>query len=165
MEATIKLDTAAFDRAIADVAKWSTLTDGEIVTHEARRVMRALAYNTPKAPTTQARRRFGKYYDVTRWMGGRARAGWWAAWKALDIFGTPYIDNANLDDSEGSYEDGRKQKGNAHFIARNHVWFVGILNSKVNILQKAFDRAAESVQAYAERQYDRLFKRYHGGGI
>jgi len=67
---SIEFDTREFDSAIRNLAMESDRTDAEIVTLNAKQLVRSLAYNTPR--------------DT-----GATRAGFWPAWSGLDMPGSP----------------------------------------------------------------------------
>jgi len=63
-------DTREFERAMAELANESDRSDTEIVTFNGRTLIRSLVHNTPR--------------DT-----GNTRAGFWPAWEALEMAGTP----------------------------------------------------------------------------
>jgi len=64
------VDTRAMKRAMDAVSRESTRADHEVITMNARTILRAVVFNTPR--------------DT-----GTGRAGWWPAWSALQNPGTP----------------------------------------------------------------------------
>jgi len=68
--ADFDVDTREMDSALRDVVRLSTRTDHEIVSLNARDLLKSLVFNTP-------------------YQSGTGRAGWWPAWRALDLPGTP----------------------------------------------------------------------------
>lgn len=70
MKPKMEWDTREFEKALAAVIRESDRSDHEIVTMNARTLLKSTVYNTPR--------------DT-----GTARAGYWPAWKALDMAGSP----------------------------------------------------------------------------
>lgn len=70
MKAKMEWDTREFEMAMEAVARESDRSDHEIITMNARTLIRAVVYNTPR--------------DT-----GTARAGYWPAWQALEMAGSP----------------------------------------------------------------------------
>jgi len=70
MIVSFEWDARELNRAMDAVARESTRADFEIITMNARQLLRAIVYNTPR--------------DT-----GSARAGFWSAWSALGNSGSP----------------------------------------------------------------------------
>ncbi|NQT14698.1 MAG: hypothetical protein HQ582_18220 [Planctomycetes bacterium] len=117
------VDTTEMQAVLRDIERESTRTDDEIVTFNAQRLVREIAFHTP--------------HDT-----GGTKAGWTAAWDALRQPGTPagtrrrpgtfFVGKKKKREYhiESGVEDNRGRRGNATFdfwnrsrLKRNGRWF------------------------------------------
>ena len=152
---TLDFDDSEFNRALTEVANGSRRIDVNVLTDQARKLLRKLAWLTRKAPRTvlkNGRRR--------KTLSGRARAGWWPAWKALKMRGTPYVGNANLKrNTEGSFRDGRQQMGQPFFEMTNEVAYIDKLNDEDDILNKSLEERTRDLENVLDNQYAKMLAR------
>lgn len=149
-----------FDLAVRELADNSIRTDVEVLTGQAIRLIRALVRYTRVAL------RGGPW---RAWMRrrGRARAGWWAAWRQLGAFGTPRgvtpdMLSASIANGDGSFRDGRKNINNPFFEMSNHVWYIDVLEQEDNILENATEERFQDMQDEIERRYRQQMARKSG---
>lgn len=111
MSAELKLDTTAFNAQVAQVRAMIHRNGRSYVRTTARRLVRRLAWNCPKAPP-----RYG--------AAGRLRAGFWPAAQALGISNI-YTTAPNKNEGEGI--DQTASASNPMFTIRNSVPYIGQL--------------------------------------
>lgn len=153
----LEFDTREFERAMADISSESDRTDFEIVTMNSRTYLRAIVYNTP--------------IDE-----GAGRAGFWAAWEALENPGTPgtrrgkapFKLKKNARDKyvpDGTAIDKRRDRGERsfEFINRTHVVRYGkkihylyVLNARTDF----WGKGAEEATYKFGKGYERLLKKH-----
>lgn len=155
MKSKMEWDTREFERAMADVVRESDRTDHEIITMNARTLLRAVVYNTPR--------------DT-----GTARAGYWPAWTALGMPGSPGTRRGygpwkrgknRLMIAQGRVDDQRKARGEkyvewgntSHYREKGkRVNYPYIRNQKDRWLDKA---EAEATFKFG-RAYEKLLKKH-----
>ena len=155
MNAKMEWDTREFEKAMADVVRESDRTDYEIITMNAQTLLKATVYNTPR--------------DT-----GTTRAGYWPAWKALELAGSPGTrrayspwvrGKARLMTPQGRVNDQRNAKGekyiewgnSTHYRARGQrVNYPYIRNQKDNWIGKA---EAEATYKFG-RAYEVLLRKH-----
>lgn len=153
--ASFHLDTRQFDSQMQKLASVSTRTDEEIITLNARDILRAIAYNSPKRT-------------------GNMNSGWVPAWNALGAPGTPNTRGRKPRKSEarryvpeGSFIDGRKTSAKffefvntSHYIQRtgakyNYPYAVA---AKTGFMRKAEAEIAGKFEKRIEAQYRKAMR-------
>jgi len=66
----VSVDIREMERAMDAIARESVKADAEIVTANARNILKSVVFNTPR-------------------LTGSGRAGWWDGWQALEMPGSP----------------------------------------------------------------------------
>ena len=156
-----EIDYREFDRAMRELSFESDRSDYEIVTMNSQTLTKALAWNTPK--------------DT-----GAARAGFWPAWSALDLPGTPAGTTFGFTPLEikskkrktprsyvpdGWVKDERRNAGDPgfSFAVKTHtyrngkrVYYPYILNAKVNFWGAGLREAGFKFG----RAYEKLLKKH-----
>jgi hypothetical protein len=156
---SIRIQDKEFNAALAELARTSRRTGAEVVTGQAIQILRALSDLTRLAE--RGRRASGKFFRPT--MKGRARAGWWTAWKALGVFGVPKGTSAKvLALDEGSFKDGRKSASSVYVEMTNAVPYIGTLNSEDNILAGAYAGRLDDMRGAIERRFAREMAKRSG---
>jgi hypothetical protein len=143
-----KVDTREMERAMSDLSRESDLADYESLTANARTMLKATVYNTPRRT-------------------GNGRAGWWPAWQELGMAGSPGTRVAvgrhtggakwkgQVYIADGAVVDQRKASPTAsfEFINRSAVIRSGkpyrylyALDARQHFMQKAADEAARKFQ-------------------
>lgn len=142
MQASIDFASEELEQAMNDVIKESDRADDEVITENAKMLTRSVAFNTPK--------------DT-----GTTRAGWWPAWNALELPGSPGTRRSQNKWSrksgsrtyvpEGEVEDNRDDRGEKSFVFKNRthyirrdgkkVYYPYILNGRTNWMGKATQEA------------------------
>ncbi len=130
MSATLKFDMTRFNSEVARVQEMLGRNAGSYVRTTARRVIRRMAWNAPKAPG---------YMKAS----GRLRAGFWPAATALGV-GNIYTPQA--DKGEGSARD-MTHGDNPRFVIENAVPYVMRLKVGLEWVEKAI----QGVEAQMER--------------
>jgi len=157
---TAKVNTAQFGRAITALSNETGRNEYDFITDRSKRVLRPLAFNTPRAPTSD-KTSSGRTKRIRR--RGRARAGWWPAWKRLGVNGTPYVGNYNMAKAtEGEFIDGRKRLGSRFFTMVNTVSYIEKLDSEEGIMSKSLSGQMADMMRHLERQLKRSLRKYSG---
>lgn len=151
----LQFDTKEFERAIAALVRESDRADSEIITMNAKTFLKAVVYNTPR--------------DT-----GTTRAGYYPAWMALGMPGTPGTNRGyapwakkggRLYTPEGRVVDERHNSGmrsfefaNSTFYRANgkKVYYPYILNARRDFFGKG---AAEASFKFG-KLYERLLKKH-----
>jgi hypothetical protein len=90
---------------------------------------------------------------------GRARLGWWPAWKALSMKGAPLIGNGPLKDrGEGGIVDRSNAIMNPFITVFNEVPYIDSSDEKKRTLKAAVDRQFSFLVKSVERSYSKLLK-------
>jgi len=155
MKTDVNWDTREFERALRQVAGESDRADHEIVTMNSRTLLKSTVYNTPR--------------DT-----GTARAGYWPAWQALEMSGSPGTRRAYRTWTkkkskremvpEGKVDDRRKEKDPSfEFVNKTHhreggtrTYYPFILNARTNFFGKAEQEAAFKFG----RAYEKLLRKH-----
>ena len=149
-----QIDDTQMRRVMDELERESVLADYEIVTTNARTLLRSVVFNTPK-------------------QTGRGRAGWWPAWRALEMAGTPgtrFKDEPHrfppgrsagvgqrdkrLYKPRGTVDDRRNETGKASFAFENETVVVSkegteleylrVTNVNQHWMQDAIDETRDS---------------------
>lgn len=145
-----------FDQAITELAGSSSRIDIDVLTGQAIQFIRVLVKNTPVGLEKRGKR--------TRFRNrGRARAGWWPAWRRLGAFSRPRGASSRvLSLNEGGFRDGRQRAGQPFFEMINEVNYIDKLEKSHDILgNSAVERAAD-MQQELTRRYQREMQRKSG---
>lgn len=141
VSATIKFNTDEFNRNLERVRELIGRNAQSYVRTTARRLVRSLAYNCPRAPTNIS-------------MSGRLRAGFWPAAVLLGIANI-YTPIRNL--GEGSADD-RTSESKPSFRLTNSVPYLQNLQSMewVNAAKRYVEmKAAQDLARYAKESWER----------
>lgn len=148
---TFKQVDREFNLAMMELYRESPKSAYDIVTDQARRVLRKLAFFT---------RRSEEMDPSARKQRGRARAGWWQAWQRLGMSGTPYVGNAEvLGRAEGDYVDRRHAFDESSFTMINEVPYIDALDEKDNIEIRALAGQISAMARFTDRLFARNMKR------
>lgn len=153
----LNFNTREFERAMAEISRESDRTDYEIITMNCKTYLRSIVYNTPR--------------DT-----GAGRAGFWPAWEALDMPGSPGTRRGNQPFTrkkgskrmyvpEGKVRDDRRKRGDKEFefVNKTHmrragkkVYYLYVLNAKTDFWGKGAEEAAFKFG----RGYERLLRKH-----
>jgi len=151
----LQFDNTELNRAMQDVINESDDTDYEIVTKNARIMLKSIVFNTPRDK-------------------GTTRAGYYPAWEALEMKSTPgtrrgyrsFKQGKRIYVPEGKVNDQRRNKKEPYFeftntthyksASGNKVYYPYILNSKKDF----FGRGAEEAAFKFGREYEKLLKKH-----
>ena len=151
---TMGFDNREFNTALTELARSSRRIDTEVLIDQVRRLLRKLAWTTPRYE--------GKRKQAKK-QKGRARAGWWPAWKALGVRGTPYVGNARLAGArEGGIIDGSKRPGFPFITIFNIVPYIEKLDKEASILESAVAGRLQDMTRLIERRYRQQMRRKSG---
>lgn len=157
MQARVDFMTDELERAMEDVIEESDHADERVLTMNAKGLLKSVVYNTPK--------------DT-----GTTRAGWWPAWNALELSGSPgtrrqmrtwerrsgarkYVPEGGVDDNRDSRQELSFEFTNrTHYVQRNgkKIYYPFILNGKTGWMQDAADEATFKF----ERIHEKLLRRH-----
>jgi len=174
MDPTIALDTRQFDMALTELASISRASDSDIVRGTSKFVLKNLLRLTPEMSERsrsirEIKRRAQKSefwrrrLEFLRKQRSRARAGWFEAWRALGIPGTPRVRNKQIRNRrEGEFVDRIRAVGSPSFSMINEVPYIEKLNQRRNILQKALDFQAKQMERSIDRIYTAILRKKSG---
>jgi len=147
MSIHIKFIDREFNRAINELAGSSRRSDVEVLTGQAIQLTRAVVRHTRLAAEEKKHK-------------GRARAGWWIAWQALGVFGTPWGTNSRvLAEAEGGIIDRRRVLNNPSVEIYNTVPYIETLDNADDIVQAAATERFFDMQRAIERRYAQNLRR------
>jgi hypothetical protein len=153
-----RLDTSELEKAFDAIARESVKADAEIVTYNARQLLRNIVHETP----------FKKGY---------LRSGWTPAWNALEMPGGPplawFPTGEHPEGSkrkrvvDGTYDDSRRKKSTPSFAVFNRthavtgasgrkLYYGWVLDAKERWMQRAVDR---TTVGYYE-VYEKMLRRH-----
>jgi hypothetical protein len=153
--ASFQLDSSAFEKQMKALARVSTRTDEEIITLNARDILRSIAFNSPRKT-------------------GNMNRGWVPAWDALGATGTPNTGSRKSTKSqarryvaEGSFVDGRKASvkffefsNSSHYIRKNGVKYrypVAVA-TRLGFMRKAEAEVARKFENRLQKQYQKAMR-------
>lgn len=151
-----------FNAAIDQLADESDRTDIEVLTGQARRLLRAFVRLTRLAVFTEKAAQFAAL-TAKRAFGnkGRARAGWWVAWKGLKMFGIPAGTTPEvLARDEGEFIDGRQRKSRPFVVMANEVPYIDKLDREDRIIENGTSGRFRDMGAELERRYTQNLRRH-----
>ncbi len=153
---SFEIDTRSFEKVMTQLANESTRTDEEIVTLNSQQILRSIAFNSPR-------------------QSGNMNAGWWTAWDALKIPGTPHTrrrkshkQGSRTYTPEGTFTDGRRERvkfteftNSSHFTEKNgkRVNYPHIVAANNPFMQKAEAEIAINMEKLLARRYRRMLRR------
>lgn len=157
MQAELHFDTEEFRRSMDELSEESDYSDAQIITANARTLIKSLAWNTP--------------YDT-----GNLRAGWWPAWYDLGMTGwalTRSMYQPDLRESgvtyvpQGKFDDQRKARGpeksytmvnQTHKINKSgkKVYYGYVLDARTHWIAEG----EEEANFKFGRTYERLLKKH-----
>lgn len=160
---TLAVDTREFNQAMNELRRATGMEDSKVI------------FNTTKflVRTFVARTRLFRKIKREEWewtepfieasAKGRARLGWWPAWKHLGLPGAPQIGNGPLKDRrEGGITDRSKRTRDPHITVWNEVPYIEALNKNGKILQRSVDRQLKFLVKAIDRAYESVFRRKSG---
>ena len=151
----LNFDTKEFERAMRELARESDRSGFEIVTMNARTFVKSVAYNTPRAT-------------------GATRAGYWPAYQALEMTGSPGTrrpyapfkrGKVRMMVPEGKVVDKRRERGEQsfEFVNKTHyvqagkkVYYPYIVNAKSDF----FGRGAAEAAFKFGKTYEKLLRKH-----
>jgi hypothetical protein len=163
MSVTVNIDTTALNRGMAELQRITGAEDGLIL----RNTMKGVMWNLVRFTFLMRRIKNKKF----RWMQkgiesaakGRARLGWWPAWKALRLSGAPKIGNGPLKDrGEGGVIDKSRSLNSPYITVFNEVPYIEASNKKMQTVSKAIARQAQFLARAVDREYSKILRRTIG---
>lgn len=151
---TIRFFDREFNSAIEQLAAVSSRTDVEVLTGQARRLLRFMT--NVLTPLAQV---IGRFFRNT----GRARAGWWESWRGLNMFGIPRGTNPRvLGRGEGTFADGRHHKNRPFVVLANEVPYIDKLDAEHHIIDRGTMGRLFDMTRELERRYAQNMRRHSG---
>ena len=155
--------TREFERAMDELVRLTGRADGEIITNTTKGVMINLVRFTSLFRRIKNRRFRWMTSAIEKFAKGRARLGWWPAWKALRMAGAPNIGNGPLKDRrEGGITDRSKRIGRPYITVYNEVPYIRTLDRKKRIVARATSRQFQFLKRAVEREYSRIMRSKSG---
>lgn len=165
---TMQFDTTEFNQALTEVARLSPQADAKIIRQTCRFVLPKLVGATPLYSgdgdnddlTVLLKRANSRSRTADPMKAkGRARLGWWAAWKRLGVRGSPKIGNGPLKDrGEGGIIDRSRQLVNPSITLINEVPYIEALEQSKRILKWAFEKQLVFMRRFVEREYSKMLR-------
>ena len=160
MSISIKVDTRGFERGMRLLQKATRLSDQQVITGTTRGVIINLVRFTFLFRRIKNRAFRWLQTFIERKAKGRARLGWWPAWKALAMKGAPFIGNGPLKDrGEGGIINRSNRINRPHITVFNEVPYI---RESGNIEQRAVARQAIFLKRAIDRAYRKLLRRHLG---
>lgn len=160
---TFKFKTAQMERAMEEIIFLSKRSDEFVVKQTTKGTMINLVKFTSLFKFV--RNEAWKFLEsiLEKVAKGRARLGWWPAWKELGVRGTPKIGNGPLRDrGEGGIIDNSKNIINPHITVFNEVPYIEILDRKEKIVNRALNSQQRFMDQFLEREYKKIFRSRSG---
>jgi len=160
MSVTIKVDTMPFNKSMDELQRLTGIAQSKII----RNTTRGVTMNLVRFTFLMRRIRNKKFrwmeQNIAKAAKGRARLGWWPAWKALRMSGAPKIGNGPLKDrGEGGIVDASKRLISPHITVFNEVPYINATEKKNNTLMLAMARQDFFLQRAIDREYGKILKR------
>jgi len=169
---TASVDMREFNKAMDELRKATGMEDGKIIFNTTKGLMINLVRFTflfkrvKGKPGRDSDGRFVKNartQELQRFIEskakGRARLGWWPAWKALGVRGTPHIGNGPLKDrGEGGIIDRSRKIINPHITVFNEVPYIDASEEKKRTVKRAVDRQLGFIMKAIDKSYTRILK-------
>ena len=96
---------------------------------------------------------------IIKHVKGRARLGWWPAWKAMKMSGAPHIGNGPLKDrGEGGVIDESRRFDAPSVTVFNEVPYIETIANKNNTVQRALARQTQFMLRSINRTYSRILR-------
>ncbi len=157
MQASIDFASEELEKAMRDVADESDRADEEVLTMNAKGLLKSVVYNTPK--------------DT-----GTTRAGWWPAWNELELSGSPgtrrkmqswerksgsrkYVPEGDVTDNRNSKQElSFEFRNRTHYVQRNgkKVYYPYVLNGRTGWM----DDAASEATFKFERIHEKMLRKH-----
>jgi len=156
MSITSTVDTRQFERAMHELRRATGATDETIIKNTTKGVLINLVRFT--FIFKRIRNKEFKWLEdyVKRKAKGRARLGWWPAWKALQMKGAPIVLGGPLiDRNEGGIVDNSKKIGNPHITVFNEVPYI---KESGSVVDRAIARQATFLMKSIEKSYTRILR-------
>lgn len=158
-----------FNQAIDELANESTKTDIEVLTWQAIKLVLALVFRTRLATfTSESAEKLELFAGIlSKGTGfprqGRARAGWWPAWRGLGMFGLPTGTNSTvLGSAEGEFIDGRHRASRPFIVVANDVPYIDKLDAEDRIIEGGTAGRFQDMQDEITRRYALNMRRHSG---
>lgn len=167
----IRFEDREFNAMLRELTLEYKRSDFEILTSGARSLLRKLAFFTPRSvafrkiqwffmrdrgPVPLAKERS---YKILR--RGRARAGWWPAWIALRMIGTPFVGNMEMRKiPEGDVIDRRRALRDPSIEMINEVSYIEALDAEHSIADRAYARSKDLMDAKLEQVYGPMLRKH-----
>ena len=160
---TLTFNTRELNRSMDELRKLTGIEDGKIIRNTAKFLVRTFVFRTRLMRRIKQEDFQWKEPYVEAASKGRARLGWWAAWKHLGIAGSPQIGNGPLRDrGEGGIVDKSRAIRDPHITVWNEVPYIEALNEGGKILEQGVARQVGFLNKALDRAYNKILKRKSG---
>ncbi len=156
---TISVDTSELNQAMREIIWLSGKADEFVLKKTAGGVLINLVRNT----TLFQRVKYRRFRWMQKWIEktakGRARLGWWPAWKALNVSGAPRIGNGPLRDrGEGGIVDQSANIFRPYITIFNVVPYIKAIDKEKKTLQRAVTGQLRFMLRYLDREYTKILR-------
>lgn len=159
MSVTVKIDTREFNSAMEELRRATGIEDSKIIQNTTKGLLMNLVRFTFLFRRIRNKKFKWMQAGIDRRSKGRARLGWWPAWKALSMRGTPRIGNGPLKDrGEGGISDNSRRVNNPYITVFNKVPYIDSSDEKKRTLQAAVDRQLIFIRKAIDRTYTKMLR-------
>jgi hypothetical protein len=155
----MRVDTSQFNRAIAELQNATGAEDSKIIFNTARGLMIGLARFTFLMKKGGKKGLKKLLTARAKYSKGRARLGWWPAWKYLGTMGAPRVGDGPLKDrGEGGVVDRSKRIFDPFITVFNEVPYIMESERKRRTVAKALANQVRFLDKAIERAYTKMLK-------
>jgi hypothetical protein len=159
MSLTARVNTTQFERAMVEMVKLTGESDSKIIFNTAKFLMPKLAFFTFLMTKKRNRASTGLLESRAKHSKGRARLGWYPAWKYLGTKGAPRVGEGPLiDRGEGGIIDKSKKIIDPYITVFNEVPYILESEKKRNTVPRALNAQASYMFGKIDQAYSRILK-------
>lgn len=156
---TSTVNTREFERAMTEIIRLTGAEDKFVLKKTTSGVLINLVRFTFLFRRIRKKRWRWLNDFIERNAKGRARLGWWPAWKALQMPGAPRIGNGPLKDrGEGGIIDESRKINEPSITVFNEVPYIEGIAEKNQTVPRALARQAEFMAKYLDKRYARIMQ-------
>ena len=163
MSITIRMESRELNRGMDQLIKLSGIADQKVIWNTTKGVMMNLVRFT-FLMKRRAKKKWKAIMEArAKHSKGRARLGWWPAWKHLQMNGSPKIGNGPLKDrGEGGIIDNSRRIGKPFITVFNEVPYIGSSEKKMRTTKRAMANQAKFLARAIDREYGKILGRTIG---
>ena len=160
---TFSVNTSEINRAMNELRKITGMEDGKIIRNTAKFLLRTFVFKTRLMGRIRNEDFKWQAPYIEQSAKGRARLGWWPAWKHLGVPGVPRIGNGSLkDNQEGGFRDASRKIIDPFITVWNEVPYIEALNKGGKILEQSVTRQVGFLNKALDKAYTRILRNKSG---